>query len=115
MKSGFLFLGLLVASASQAAVCDVEMAKKYVAGLEIVAAEVGNGIDMGERVNGKTLAKSDIKAVAADSAFLVTVTNEKETHYSAGNYSKYLVTLKKVGSSCFPASIVLVGNSSSKN
>ena len=100
----------LSATAAQATECNVETAKKYVAGIEVVAAEVSSNIDMGDKVNGKTLAKSDIKVISADSAYIVTVTNEKETYYSAGNYSKYIVTLKKVGRACFPASIVLVGN-----
>ena len=115
MKLGLIALTLLVSGVSHAAVCDVEMAKKYVAGLEIVASEVSSNIDMGDRVNGKTIAKSDIKAIAADSAYIVTVTNEKQSLYSNGNYSKYLVTLKQVGNACFPASIVLVGNTSNSS
>jgi len=115
MKLGLAVFTLFVSGVSHAAVCDVEMAKKYVAGLELVASELSNNIDMGDRVNGKTIAKADIKAIAADSAYIVTVTNEKETLYTNGNYSKYLVTLKQVGSACFPASIVLVGNTSNSS
>ena len=112
MKIASLVIGLLFTTSSFASVCDVEMAKKYVAGLELVAAGVSNGaIATGDRVIGKTITKADISAVAADSAYVVTVTNEAETGYSYGNYSKYLVTLKQAGSSCFPASIVFVGNS----
>ncbi|NDG85881.1 MAG: hypothetical protein EBX52_12710 [Proteobacteria bacterium] len=107
-----LCLSLFVSTLASAAVCDVEMAKKYVAGLELVAAGVSNGrIDTGESVNGKTITRSDISAVSADSAYIVTVTNTASSPYSYGNYSKYLVTLKQAGNVCFPASIVFVGNS----
>ncbi len=113
MKTLFVLSLLTFASASQAATCDVEMAKKYVAGIELVASDITN-VDSGDRVNGVTISKSDIKAVSADSAYVVTVTNEKETYYTPGNYSKYVVTLKKVGSACYPASITLIGNTSKK-
>jgi hypothetical protein len=112
MKIAFLIVSILASTSSFAAVCDVEMAKKYVAGIELVASGISDGrISTGDRVNGKTITRSDIKAVSADSAYLVTVTNEGESNFNYGNYSKYIVTLKEVGSACFPASIVFIGNS----
>jgi hypothetical protein len=114
MKSLLIVLSLLAGSSVHAA-CDVEMAKKYVAGLEAVATvATGGRIEMGDKVNGKTITKSNIKAVSADSAYIVTVTNEAETYYDKGNYSKYIVTLKQSGTACFPASITLVGNTDQK-
>jgi hypothetical protein len=115
MKAFIVLSALVLSSVSQAATCDVEVAKNYVAGIELVASGVSGGrIETGDKVNGKTITKSDIKAVAADSAFLITVTNTAESYYNKGNYSKYIVTLKQVGNTCFPASIVLVGNTSQK-
>ena len=113
MKPLFLQLSLFLASTpALASVCDVEMAKKYVAGVELVAAGVSEGrITTGESVNGKTITRSDLSAVSADSAYLVTVTNEESSSLRSGNYSKYLVTLKQVGNACFPASIIFIGNS----
>lgn len=102
----------LIAISASAQPCDVEMAKKFVAGIELVTAGISDGrVSTGDRVNGKTVTRSDIKAISADSAYLVTVTNQEESYASYGNYSKYLVTLKEVGNACFPASIVFVGNS----
>ena len=113
MKTQFALFSLLFASSiASATQCDVEMAKKFVAGLELVTAGISNGrIENGDSVNGKTITRSDISAVSADSAYIVTVTNSAENGYTYGNYSKYLVTLKQIGSGCFPASIVFVGNS----
>jgi hypothetical protein len=113
MKFKWAFYSALFASSiASANICDVEMAKKYVAGLELVAAGISNGrIETGDRVNGKTITRSDINVVSADSAYLVTVTNTAENGFNYGNYSKYLVTLKQIGSACYPASIVFVGNS----
>lgn len=113
MKSLFAVIALIASTSAHAATCSVETAKSYVAGIEAVAADVTNGrIDMGDKVNGRTISKSDIKAISADSAYVITVTNRQEDYHSKGNYSKYVVTLKQVGSACFPASITLIGNTS---
>jgi|GEM_PF-5747604 len=111
-KIALCLMTLLTSTLASAGSCDVEMAKKFVAGLELVTAGISNGrIENGDSVNGKTITRSDINAVSADSAYIVTVTNSAETGYNSGNYSKYLVTLKQMGTACFPASIVFVGNS----
>ena len=113
MKTIIAIALMTITSAAHAAQCNVETAKKYVAGIELVAADVSNGrIDTGDKVNGRTIAESDVKAISADAAYIVTVTNQKASYYNPGNFSKYIVTLKQVGNTCFPASITLVGNTS---
>jgi hypothetical protein len=105
MKIALASLALLMTSSSSFASCGVETAKKYVLGLESVAAELSGGkIISGDKANGRTLTKSDISAISADSAYLVSVSNTYD-------YSNYLVTLKQEGRACFPASIVMIGNS----
>ena len=98
--------------AAHASSCSVDLAKKYVMGLEAVASGVTN-VDPGYKANGKTLVDADEMSVAGDNAFIVTITNDES--YYGGSYSKYLVVLKQTSRGvCMPSSITLVGNTTTK-
>lgn len=110
----FLFVALaFLGSRARAEMynCDLKTAKKYVAAIERAASNISDGdLASGSRINGTTLARVANQVVAADVSFQVTVTNQDSYGY-AKSYSQYLVTLREGTNTCYPASIVFLGNS----